>query len=185
MPGERRGIELQVLKETDFGLYTKKAEGVTRRFIKLARGFNIRRGNKLFTTFFGLEGNIFTAQPGRSTMKRTLEETLIFLWGEDFWAQIPEPEKKIIEKGEIGVTIDVDPADMGQIEAETSEDAEKIAKLSSVDINAESDATVLQVIAETNKQKDTSRRELYQMIIGVGLGMGLMLLLITQGIIKV
>lgn len=84
MPGERRGVELRVTKETDFGLYTKPSESVTRRFIKLARGYTIKRGRNQHVTFFGLEGTIFTAAPGRISLKRSLAETLKFIWGEPF-----------------------------------------------------------------------------------------------------
>ena len=188
MPGERRGIELRVTKETDYGIYTKKAEGVTRRFIKLARGYNIKRGSNNYTTFFGLEGTIFTAAPGKVSMRRNLAETLKFLWGDAFYEQIPEPERKIVETGSVGVTVEVDPSDLAQLgisEDEESEESKKILRMSSVDVNAETDAQVLETIANANKPKAANNRELYQMLIGMGLGFGLCLFLASQGLIKI
>lgn len=187
MPGERRGIELKVEKETDFGIYTKKAEGVTRRFIKLARGYSVRRGGSQHITFFGLEGTIFTVAPGRVSLKRSLAETLKFIWGDEFYAQIPGPERKIVEEGTVGVTIDVDPPDLSQLGVDAegeNEETRKILRLSSVDVNAETDAQVLETIANANKPKSANNRELYQMLIGIGLGFGLCLFLASQGIIK-
>jgi hypothetical protein len=188
MPGERRGVELRVTKETDYGLYTKKSEGVSRRFIKLARGYAIKRGSSNVVTFFGLEGTIFTAAPGKISMRRNLAETLKFLWGEPFYDQIPEPERKIVEAGTIGVTVEVDPSDLEQLgitEDDESEEGRKILRMSSVDVNAETDAQVLETIANANKPKVENRRELYQMLIGMGLGFGLCLFLASQGWIKI
>jgi hypothetical protein len=187
MPGERRGVELKVTKETDFGLYTKKTEGVTRRFIKLARGYTIRRGGSNNITFFGLEGTIFTAAPGKITMKRSLSETLKFLWGEPFYEQIPDPERRIIETGEVGVTIEIEPSDLSQVgidEETESEEGRRILRMSSVDVNAETDAQVLETIANANKPTGAKNRELYQMLIGAGLGFGFCLFLHVMGWIR-
>jgi hypothetical protein len=105
-----------------------------------------------------------------------------------FYEQIPEPERKIVEEGNIGVTVEVDPSDLGLLginEEDESEEGKKILRMSSVDVNAETDAQVLETIANANKPKAENKRELYQMLIGMGLGFGLCLFLASQGWIKI
>lgn len=188
MPGERRGIELPITKETDYGLITKKTDGVTRRFIKLARGFNIKRGGGNYVTFFGLEGQVFTATPASMSARRSLAETLKFIWGDEFYDQIPDPERKMIEHGEIGVTVEVDPSDLAQLGIDPndeSEETQKILRMSTVDVNQESDALVLETIAQNTKPKDADTHQIWNMLIGAGLGAGVMLLLVVEHIVHV
>lgn len=112
VPRDNRFYELPVQTETACSLHCKKVRGLPlQRFLKHAGGFTGRIGRILkrpSTIHLGIEGTAYTKSVKNPKVKATLEESIRSIWGDEFYEQVPEEQRKLIEDSTINVTVDVD-----------------------------------------------------------------------------
>jgi hypothetical protein len=109
---ERRFIDLDVAEESAVTITCKNKKGIPpQRFVKYAPGYVGSVGTvvrKPITRFFGKEGTAYTwMMKSSGLVKVKLEDALKGLWGEDFYSEIPETQRAMVEESKIGVTIDI------------------------------------------------------------------------------
>lgn len=170
-PRDRRGERLVITQETDLSVACERSNPV-HRFIKAGAGYTFKEGGRMVTRFWGIEGTAYTGvlQNARD-IKMSISVFLRELWGDRFYDRMPTEQKKQVEEHKIGVTI----APVPIIEEEYG-----LPTLTSDDVNDEGDAVVLQRIS--NVMKPSGKRELYQMMIGAGLGFGAAAILLRMGL---
>ena len=187
-PRDRRSKILRVSRETDLGLTCIKAQGIIHRYIKAGPSWVSRRGLRMVTKFFGIEGTAYTAIPkppaGIDTvtdadgnvvahgLKINTEEFLKFLWGPKFYDSLPPEAKVPVEKDVIGITIEIGPIDEERWGLET---------LSADDINSENDSLVLDKLA--GGQKPNAMANAKTAMVWLAMGGFAMYFLVTRGII--
>jgi len=168
-PRDRRGEILEVTRETDRSLICEKSNPL-HRFIKTAPGYTFIDGGKPVTRFWGIEGTVYTALiKGGEEIRMKLTDFLRDAWGKTY-DKMPEKLKKLVENVDVIVEpVPIKPEEHG------------LPTLSSDEINDEADAIMLSRLAHVAKPE--TRREFYQMLIGIGLGFGLCLLLLRWGVV--
>jgi len=168
-PRDRRGEVLEVTRETDRSLICEKSNPL-HRFIKTSPGYTFVDRGKAVTRFWGIEGTVYTAiVKGGKEIKMELTDFLRDAWGKAY-DKMPEKMKQAIKN--VGVLVEpvpITPQEYG------------LPTLSSDEINDEADAIMLSRLAHVAKPE--TRREFYQMLIGIGLGVGLALVLIRWGVL--
>lgn len=169
-PRDRRGERLVITKETDRSIACERSNPV-HRFVKMGAAYTFREGGRMITRFWGIEGTAYTGVlEDLKEVKLSISDFLKSLWGDEFYDKMPDEQKKIVEEDNIGVTITPVPI----VEEEWG-----LPTLTSDDVNDEGDSIVLERIA--NVMKPSGKRELYQMMIGAGLGFGLAAILLRMG----
>ena len=185
---DRRGKILRVARETDLGLVCRKTQGVVNHYIKAGTSWMIRRGMRMVTTHFAMEGTAYTAiakgsdslrdvkdEDGNTTgqmIKVNVEKFLRHLWGDKFYDALPQEAKGPIEKDIVGITVEIAP-----IHEETWD----LDTLSADDINDENDSHVLNKLAGGQKpnRMDTARTAMVWLVVGALA----MYMLVTKGMI--
>ena len=123
-----RAMELNIAKEDAISLETDTKPPL--RFFKFGRSYELRRHGRPFTRFFGKEGTAYTwilqgfhkitpkrgrpsKNPGESRKIKlefsNLAELLKNLWGETFFASVPETQRIKLEENKVLVTVDLEP----------------------------------------------------------------------------
>ena len=116
IPADHRFIDLAIDEETAISVQCKKQKGMPiQRFLKLHPGFTGIVGRflkKAITRYLGIEGTAYTwkIESGRWKKLGGLAAAIKAVWGEDFWATVPERQKEMIEESRIQVTVGLDEA---------------------------------------------------------------------------
>ena len=173
-PGEKRGIEIPIIKETATWLYCKTIEEVPRKFYKVAPGYVFPN----VTKFFAIEGIGYTADAKMPTNLApetvTIDKALRVIWGDEKYDKMPKSNRRLVEDTRWGLTIAV----------EAFED-ETLPKISSEALREKDDESVLKILAEdARNQAEKSKFNLQQMLIGAVAGAFLVYFFVHQGWIK-
>lgn len=187
-PRDRRSKTMPISRETDLGITCRKSKGVIHRYIKAGPSWVTRRGLRMVTKFFGVEGTAYTAIPkppsGIETqkdadgnvvahgLKINTEKFLRFLWGPKFYESLPQEARDPVEKDVIGITVEIGPIDEERWDLET---------LSADDINSENDSIVLDKLA--GGQKPNAMANARTAMVWLIMGAFAMYFLVTRGII--
>lgn len=113
---EYRFVDLDIAEETAVSIECKDKKGMPpQRFYKWKPGYTGILGKflkKPVTRFFGKEGTAYTW--GLGTGKTIddklgpISDAIKTMWGNAFYDQIPEKQRKILEDSKIGFTVDLD-----------------------------------------------------------------------------
>jgi len=161
---------MDVTKETDRSIVCGRTNPI-HRFIKVGSGYVFQEGGKAVTRFWGIEGTAYTANLlEENPIKNALSEFLRDLLGDRFYESIPSKQRDLIEKTKTGIIVEPVPI---------KEEAYGFPTLTSDDINDEADSVILSRIAKATQS--STRKEFYQMLIGIAIGVGLCLLLLRLG----
>jgi len=167
-PRDRRGERLIITKETDRSIVCGRSNPV-KRFIKIGPGYAFNEGGKMVTRFWGIEGLAYTAGlEGDDPVKMSIPEYLRVVWGKRFYESVPPKQRAAIERDHIGVIIEPVPIKPPGFRHLTSED-----------IDDEADAVILSRIAKATTI--STKREFYQLMVGVIIGIGLAALMLRLG----
>ena len=174
-PGEKRGLEIPIVKETASWLYCKTVEEVPRKFFKVAPGYVFPN----VTKFFAIEGIGYTADAKMPTNlapeTATLDKALRILWGDEKYEKMPKSNRRLVEDTRWGLTIAVD-----AFEDDT------LPKISSEALREKDDESVLKILAEdARNQASKAKFDLQQILIGAGAGALFTYIFINQGWLKV
>lgn len=115
IPEDARGYDLDVVEENANFIYCDPIETLPpQRFLKFRKGFTVtqkRRWGRFLkiNRYFGREGTAFTQriEQGKIT-DIPLNQTMIGLWGEDEYNNMPEHLREAIEQAKIGVTVSIE-----------------------------------------------------------------------------
>ena len=169
-PRDKRGEKMIVTKETDTALICGRTNPV-HRFIKVGPGYEFSEGGKLTTKFIGIEGTAYTAiHTGDKETRVSVPEFLKAAWGKKVYKVLPKKLRNSIEKENFGIIV---------VPTKINEDEYDLPTLTADDVNDEGDSIVLSRLAQAQKQ-DT-KQQMYQLLIGVLLGMGLMAMMQNIG----
>jgi hypothetical protein len=174
-PGEKRGLEIPIVKETASWLYCKTVEEVPRKFFKVAPGYVFPN----VTKFFAVEGVGYTADAKLPTNlapeTATLDKALRILWGDEKYEKMPKSNRRLVEDTRWGLTIAV----------EAFED-ETLPNISSEALREKDDEAILHILAEDAKNAASKAKfDLQQILIGAGAGALFTYIFINQGWLKV
>lgn len=180
IPADHRFIDLDIDEETAVSVQCKKKKGMPlQRFFKLHPGFTGIVGRflkKPITRYLGIEGTAYTWQIENGRWKKLggLQDAVRTLWGEDFYATVPERQKDLLEESRIQVTVGLDEAPLSPAGMRT---------ISEEDIKSEEDRRASKVFWEEHKSQ---QRGFYiNMILAAGTGFGIALALQLLGILDV
>jgi len=116
LPADHRFMDLAIDEETSISVQCKKVKGMpVQRFFKLHPGFTGIVGRflkKPITRYLGIEGSAYTWQIENNKWKKlgSLDKAVRTVWGEDFWATVPDRQKDLLEDSRIQVTVGLDEA---------------------------------------------------------------------------
>jgi len=170
-PGEKRGLEIPIVKETASWLYCKTIEDVPRKFFKVAPGYVFPN----VTKFFAVEGIGYTADAKMPTNLApetvTVDKALRVIWGDEKYEKMPKSNRRLVEDTRWGLTISV----------EAFED-ESLPKISSEALREKDDEAILHILAEDAKSNaNKSKFDIQQMLIGGAVGALLVYIMVNQG----
>jgi len=173
-PRDKRGERLDVTKETDRSLSCENSTPV-HRFIKVGPAYVFKDGSRTSVRFIGLEGSAYTAQvKNDAEVKLPITEFLRTLWGDAIYNALPARLRTAVERDIIGVTVEPE-----KINAE----AAGLEKLSSDDVNDESDAVVLDRLSKHGSSESLKQKFLGNLVwLGLGAGIYAILQNIFAGI---
>ena len=148
-PRDKRGEKLKISEETDLAAICKRKNNSVNRYIKKGCAWVFNESGRMVTKFFGTEVNAYTARPkGDYFEKVPISDFLKALWGETFYAQIPEDQRRAIETDIVGITLEIEPIDP---------EAENLPNLTSDQINDEDDSLMLKKFVDQSKGSTTKR----------------------------
>jgi len=122
-----RAMELNIAKEDAISLETATKPPL--RFFKFGRSYELRRHGRPFTRFFGKEGTAYTwvlegfhkltpkrGRPSKNPGEHgkvelsfpSLAGLLKSLWGETFFASVPETQRAELEENKVLVTVNLE-----------------------------------------------------------------------------
>ena len=180
VPADHRFIDLNIDEETAVSIQCKKMKGMPlQRFFKLHPGFTGIVGRflkKPITRFLGIEGTAYTWQIQAGIWKKlgSLSDAMRTIWGEDFWASIPETQLELIEESRIQVTVGLD-------EAPLTPSGHR--SISEEDIKSEEDRMASKTFWAEHGAKMTGF--ILNVLLAGGTGFGVALLLVMLGIINI
>lgn len=178
-PADHRFVDLDIDEETAVSVQCKKKKGMPlQRFFKLHPGFTGIVGRfikKPVTRFLGIEGTAYTWQieSGRWKKLGSLGDAMRTIWGEDFWATVPEKQKAMIEESRIQVTVGLDEAPLTPA---------GMRSISEEDIKQEEDRQASKTFWAEHGAK--IQGFLINILLAGGTGFGVALFLVMIGIIK-
>ena len=162
-PRDKRGEKMAITRETDRSVLCEQTNPV-HRFIKIGPAWTFKDGGHTSYRFLGIEGSAYTAMlKEASTIKLTVREYLLTLWGNKIYDALPTKMRDAVEKDEIGITIEpekINPDDYG------------LEAMSPDDVNDEGDATILNRLAKFG-QGENARAKMMNNLIWLGLGLGI------------
>lgn len=164
----------QTLNTTTKGLLSPSGKKLS--FIKVGGSFVFREGSKMVTRFLAKEGSAYTTKSaGSQTEKIPLSTTLKGLWGEAFYKQIPEEQRRKAEDGTVFVTVDL-------VEGRRPEG---FAPFGEEDLDDEKDRRAAQALGEGLKTGTSRGRELINAWLWFAFGLMVILLLIQLRVIQI
>jgi len=174
-PGEKRALEIPILKETAHWLYCKTVEDVPRKFYKVAPGYVFPN----VTKFFAIEGIGYTADAktpeNKSQEPTTIDKALRILWGDDKYEKMPRSNRKLVEDCRWGLTI--------SIEAYEGED---MPPISSEALREKDDEAILKILAEDAAENEKKGKfDFQQILIGMAIGALIVYIMVNQGWLRV
>ncbi len=180
---DRRGERLSIEEETAPSLSCKKRKGASLKFFKYGGSYVFSEGGKMVTRFFGKEGTAYTykfqgAEGNGEEVTAvkigsgSLEDALIHVWGEDFYKEVPDAQKKLVENSKVYVTVDL----------ESGLTPEGYTPISEEDINEEQDREAAKIFSKGLGA--TSKQQLYQGMLWAALGGLLIFVLYNVGVFK-
>ena len=174
-PGEKRALEIPILKETAHWLYCKTVEEVPRKYYKVAPGYVFPN----VTKFFAIEGIGYTADirtpENTAPEPTTIDKALRILWGDEKYERMPKSNRKLVEDTRWGLTI--------SIEAYEGED---MPNISSEALREKDDEAILKILAEDALDEGKKGKFDYQQIlIGAAIGALLVYIMVNQGWLKI
>lgn len=178
-PADHRFVDLDIEEETAVSVQCKKKKGMPiQRFFKLHPGFTGIVGRfikKPVTRFLGIEGTAYTwkIELGRWKKLGSLEDAMKTVWGEDFWATVPERQKALCEESRIQVTVGLDEAPLTPA---------GMRSISEEDIKQEEDRMASKTFWAEHGAK--IQGFLINILLAGGTGFGVALFLVMIGIIK-
>jgi len=162
-PRDKRGEKMNITRETDRSILCEQTNPV-HRFIKIGPAWTFKDGGHTSYRFLGIEGSAYTAMlKEAATIKLTVREYLLTLWGSKIYDALPTKMRDAVEKDEIGITIEpekINPDDYG------------LEAMSPDDVNDEGDATILNRLAKFG-QGENARAKMMNNLIWLGLGLGI------------
>jgi len=159
-----------ITRETDRSIVCGRTNPI-HRFIKVGPGYVFNEGGKAVTRFWGIEGTAYTGVlAGDKPVKLTIPEYLRMVWGKRFYESVPPKQREALEKDKMGVIIEPVPI---------QEEKYGFPTLTSEDIDDEADAVILSRIAKATTI--STKREFYQLMIGIIIGVGLAALMLRLG----
>ena len=148
-PRDKRGEKLKVSDETDLAVICKRKNNSVNRYFKKGCAWVFNESGRMVTKFFGMEGTAYTAVArGDEQVKVSVSEFLRTTWGESFYAQIPEDQRRDVETDVVGITVEVESIDV---------DEEDLINLTSDQINDEDDSMMLKKFVDQSKGSTTKR----------------------------
>jgi len=168
----KRFVDFNVTEESAVSLECEPQKGMPpQRFYKNHAGFTGIVGRFLkrpAVRFLGRMGTAFTWKLNSEKVNIIggLAEALKLVWGNDFYATVPEPQKLLVEKSEIGVTVNLDEAPSEIIDA-----SGKPIKLTEEDIKIEQDRVAAKTWWEGIKAGE--KKDIILLLLAVGAGAGI------------
>lgn len=170
IPSDARGYDLDVIEENAFSVHCEPIETLPpQRFIKYRGSYTITQKRRLgrlqkITRWIGREGTAFTQRMESGIIKNIpLVQCLKTLWGTETYDNMPEELKDPIEKGKIGVTVQL----------ENYEKPDGIKEISEENIKIEQDRQASKTLWEGKKEALKGTGIQYIAFIGLGVGIGL------------
>jgi hypothetical protein len=174
-PGEKRALEIPIIKETAHWLYCKTMEEVPRKFYKVAPGYVFPN----VTKFFAIEGIGYTADAKTpeitSPEPTTIDKALRILWGDERYEKMPKTNRKLVEECRWGLTISIEPYE-----------GEDLPNISSEALREKDDEAILKILAEDameSKKKGTF--DFQQILIGAAIGALIVYIAVNQGWLRI
>jgi hypothetical protein len=174
-PGEKRALEIPIIKETAHWLYCKTVEEVPRKFYKVAPGYVFPN----VTKFFAIEGIGYTADaktPENVTPEpTTIDKALRILWGDEKYEKMPKSNRKLVEDSRWGLTIAIE-----------AYEGEELPNISSEALREKDDEAILKILAEDALENEKKGKfDLQQILIGAAIGALLVYIMVNQGWLRV
>jgi len=174
-PGDHRGLEIPVVKETAKWIYCKTVDEIPRKFYKVAPSYVFPTATK----WFCVEGIGYTHDvtlPDQLQQETvTIDKALRVLWGDEKYEKMPNKSRGLIENSRWGFTIAID-----AVEDST------MPIISSEALREKDDESVLHILAEdARNQEKKGKFDFQQMLIGGAVGAFLVYILINQGYLRV
>lgn len=179
IPADHRFIDLGIEEETSISIQCEKKKGMPpQRFFKLNPGFTGIVGKflkKPITRYLGMEGTAYTwkIDAGSHHNLGGLGEAVRSVWGEDFWATVPEKQRDLLTESRISVTVELDKAPLTPA---------GMRSISEEDIKQEEDRRASQTFWEEHQGQ--MKGFFINMLLGIGTGFGICAALVLLGIIK-
>lgn len=180
IPADHRFMEMPIDEETAISLQCKKVKGMPiNRFFKWHPGFTGIVGRilkKPISLFLGLEGTAYTwkLNEGKWVKVGGLTKALRTVWGEDFWATVPQRQKDLIEADKIQVTVGLDEAPITP---------EGMRSVSEEDIKQEEDRRASKTFWQEHQPQ--MKGFIINMLLAGGTGFGIALALQILGILDI
>ena len=179
MPADHRFVDLSIDEETSISLQCKKVKGMPiQRFLKLHPGFTGIVGRflkKPITRYLAMEGTAYTWEIENGIWKKLggLGDVIRSIWGEDFWATVPENKRIIIEDSRVQVTVGLKKAPLTPA---------GMRSISEEDIKQEEDRRASQTF--WNAHTGLNRGYFINLILAGGTGFAVCAAMIFLGLIK-
>jgi len=179
LPADHRFIDLNIEEETSVSVQCKKVKGMPiQRFFKYHPGFTGIVGRfmkKPVTRYLGIEGTAYTWQIncGRYVKLGGLQDAVKTVWGEEFYATVPENQKELLKASRIEVTVGLDEAPLTPA---------GMRSISEEDIKQEEDRQASKTFWEEHAGQ--VKGWLVNIFLAGGTGFGIALLLMAIGIIR-
>lgn len=179
IPEDHRFIDLEIDEETSISVYCKKKKGMPiQRFLKLSSGFTGIVGRflrKPITRYLGMEGTAYTWKIDNGSWHNAgnLADAVKTVWGETFWASVPETQKEKLEESRILVTVGLDKAPL-------TPPGHRV--ISEEDIKSEEDRKAAETFWQ---ERQRAQRGFYiNMILAAAAGFGVCAVLVLLGLLK-
>ena len=179
IPADHRFVDLGIDEETAISIQCKKVKGMpVQRFLKLHPGFTGIVGRflkKAITRYLGIEGTAYTwkIDAGSWHIIGSLAKAVRGLWGEDFWATVPERQRDKLKESRIQVTVGLDKAPLTPA---------GMRSISEEDIKSEEDRLASQTF--WREHGASMKGYFINLILAGGTGFGICAALFLLGIIK-
>lgn len=171
-PRDKRGEAFKVSDETDLALICNMKNGSVNRYIKRGCGWVFNEKGRMVTRFFGMEGTAYTTEAkGNDIFKVPVSKFLKSYWGETFYNQIPEKQRRAVETDVIGITIEP---------TKIEEEEYELPNLTTEQINDEDDAQMLKKFVQQHREKTTAQ-DVYRIVIVFVLGFLSAFFVLTKG----
>lgn len=172
-PESGRGIELDVKSEDATNVYCSPVGNIPpQKFVKRVNAFTIVKKGWLrlqnYALWFGRYGTAYVQEIKNASVKITLQEAIMNIFGESLYKQIPQAQKTQIEKGDVGVLVEF---------PKNKLTPKGLPSISEDDINRDNDTKAMANLWDAFNEE--RKRDAIQMFafIGCGVAIGIVLAL--------